>query len=370
MARFTAPSAFDHRQPERTAVLMIQLGTPDAPEAGAVRRYLREFLSDPRVVEIPRLVWSLILNGIILNVRPARSAQKYASIWTDQGSPLMVHTVHQSRRLGEALAALGHDVDVVFAMRYGKPSIPQVMRELRERHVTRLLVLPMYPQYAGSTTATAFDEVFRELMQWRNQPELRLIRGFHSFAPYIDALAGHVEAYWAREGRPDCLLMSFHGVPKRTLMMGDPYHCECLVTARLLATRLGLSRDQYRVTFQSRFGKAEWLQPYTDATLHELGASGISRLDVVCPGFVADCLETLEEIAMEGKESFIEAGGREFRYLGCLNESEALGMALAQLAQSHAAGWPTRRLGPGESALVDQALHERKQRAIELGAER
>jgi ferrochelatase len=255
-------------------------------------------------------------------------------------------------------------------MRYGNPSIPKVMRDLRERNVTRLLVLPLYPQYAGSTSATAFDTVFRELMQWRNQPELRLIRGFHSYAPYIEALASHVEAYWAREGRPDQLMMSFHGVPRRTLLLGDPYHCECLVTARLLATRLNLTRDQYRVTFQSRFGKAEWLQPYTDSTLRELGAAGTGRLDVVCPGFVADCLETLEEIAMEGRETFIEAGGRDFRYLGCLNDSEGFAMAMAQLVESHSAGWPIARLGPGEEARRAQALAERRARAVAIGAER
>jgi ferrochelatase len=370
MARFTAASAFDHGSPERVAVLMVQLGTPDQPETSAVRRYLREFLSDPRVVEIPRLVWAVILNGIILNVRPARSAAKYASIWTEQGSPLAVHTAAQAARLSEALAARGRDVEVAWAMRYGNPSIASVMRGLRERNVTRLLVLPMYPQYAGSTTATAFDEVFRELMQWRNQPELRVIRGFHAHAPYIEALAAHIEAYWAREGRPDQLLMSFHGVPRRTLLMGDPYHCECLVTARLLATRLGLQRDRYRVTFQSRFGKAEWLQPYTDATLRELGAGGTGRLDVVCPGFVADCLETLEEIAMEGEETFHEAGGGEYRYLGCLNGSPDLAAALADLVESHTSGWPTAQPGPGEAARHEQALAERRSRALALGAQR
>lgn len=370
MARFTAASAFDHASPERVAVLMVQLGTPDQPESSAVRRYLREFLSDPRVVEIPRLVWAVILNGIILNVRPARSAAKYASIWTEQGSPLAVHTAAQALQLAQALDARGHDVEVAWAMRYGHPSISTVMRGLRERNVTRLLVLPMYPQYAGSTTATAFDEVFRELMQWRNQPELRLIRSFHTHAPYIEALATHIEDRWARDGRPDQLMMSFHGVPRRTLLMGDPYHCECLVTARLLATRLGLARDQYRVTFQSRFGKAEWLQPYTDATLRELGAARIGRLDVVCPGFVADCLETLEEIAMEGQETFHEAGGGEYRYLGCLNGAPTLATALADLVERHSAGWPTAQAGPGESSRRDQMLAERRARAVALGAER
>ncbi len=369
MSRFSASSAFDHATPARTAVLLVQLGTPDAPETSAVRRYLREFLSDPRVVEIPRLVWALILNGIILNVRPARSAEKYATIWTEQGSPLAVHTANQATRLAEAVSARGMDIEVAWAMRYGRPDISSVMRDLRERNVTRLLVLPLYPQYAGSTTATAFDEVFRELSSWRNQPELRTIRSFHDHGPYIEALARHIEAYWAREGRPDQLVMSFHGVPRRTLLLGDPYHCECLVTGRLLAERLQLAQGSYRVTFQSRFGKAEWLQPYTDQTLRELGSQGVGRVDVVCPGFVSDCLETLEEIAIEGKETFLEAGGGDYRYLGCLNDSPELIAALARLVEAHTAGWPVAVPSADAAAACVHALRARSNRARALGAD-
>ena len=373
--------------PARTAVLLVQLGTPDAPETSAVRRYLREFLSDPRVVEIPRLVWALILNGIILNVRPARSAEKYATIWTEHGSPLALHTVNQAGRLAQALDARGHSIEVAWAMRYGRPSIAQVMRELRERNVTRLLVLPLYPQYAASTTATAFDAVFAELAQWRNQPELRTVRNFHDHPPYIEALARHIEAYWAKEGRPDVLVMSFHGVPRRSLLMGDPYHCECLATGRLLAERLQLNPEQFRITFQSRFGKAEWLQPYTDQTLRELGERHTGRVDVACPGFVSDCLETLEEIAIEGHETFIEAGGRDYRYLGCLNDSPEFISALARLVEQHAGGWPgclhepQAVPGGGERRAVaaadesskascPHALELRRERAVALGAER
>ena len=367
MARYSAANAFEHAMPERTAVLLVQLGTPDAPETSAVRRYLREFLSDPRVVEIPKLVWALILNGIILNVRPARSAEKYATIWTDEGSPLAVHTANQARRLGQALEARGHSIEVAWAMRYGRPSIAQVMKDMRERNVTRLLVLPLYPQYAASTTATAFDAVFAELSGWRNQPELRTIRNFHDYGPYIEALARHVEAYWAREGKPDVLLMSFHGVPRRSLLMGDPYHCECLATGRLLAERLQLSPEQVRITFQSRFGKAEWLQPYTDRTLEELGAKKTGRVDVVCPGFVSDCLETLEEIAIEGRETFIAAGGTDYRYLGCLNDSAEFVSALARLVERHGSGWPGTA---NEPACPHAALASRRERALALGAER
>jgi ferrochelatase len=364
MQRFSSPSAFRHDAPERTAVLLVQLGTPAAPTAAALRPYLREFLSDPRVVEIPRLIWWLILNGIILNTRPARSAQKYASVWTDAGSPLMAHSLRQTEGLREELAARGLNPTVVLAMRYGAPSIPGVLRDLREQGMRRVLVLPLYPQYAGSTTATVIDAVTRELQGWRNLPELRWVRQFHDHPSYLDALAAQVRAAWAQRPPAEKLVMSFHGVPRRTLELGDPYHCECLVTARRLAERLGLSEDRWVVTFQSRFGKAEWLQPYTEPTLIALAESGVRSVDVVCPGFVSDCLETLEEIAMEAKHAFTEAGGTDFNYLGCLNDSPAFIASLADIVSLHTAGWPMSiEQGPDAQALADRA-----QRARRLGA--
>jgi len=364
MQRFSSPSAFHHDAPERTAVLLVQLGTPAAPTAAALRPYLREFLSDPRVVEIPRLIWWLILNGIILNTRPARSAQKYASVWTDAGSPLMAHSLRQTEGLREELAARGLNPTVVLAMRYGAPSIPGVLRDLREQGMRRVLVLPLYPQYAGSTTATVIDAVTRELQGWRNLPELRWVRQFHDHPSYLDALAAQVRAAWAQRPPAEKLVMSFHGVPRRTLELGDPYHCECLVTARRLAERLGLSEDRWVVTFQSRFGKAEWLQPYTEPTLIALAESGVRSVDVVCPGFVSDCLETLEEIAMEAKHAFTEAGGTDFNYLGCLNDSPAFIASLADIVSLHTAGWPMSiEQGPDAQALADRA-----QRARRLGA--
>jgi protoporphyrin/coproporphyrin ferrochelatase len=368
MDRFSSLPSFDHASRPRTAVLLVQLGTPAAPTAAALRPYLKQFLGDPRVVEIPRLVWWPILNGIILNTRPAKSARKYASVWTDEGSPLMAHSKHQTSLLRGALGESGHDVEVALAMRYGEPSIPSVLEDLRKRNVTRLLVLPLYPQYAGSTTATAIDEVTRVLQGWRNLPELRWIRNFHDDPGYIDALAGRVRAAWERDGRGERLVMSFHGVPRRTLELGDPYHCECLVSARLLAERLGLTRDQWVVTFQSRFGKAQWLQPYTEPTLIGLARSGVKRVDVVCPGFVSDCLETLEEIAIEAKHAFIEAGGTDFRYIPCLNDSPAFIDGLAALALRHMVNWPTAALGPEDSVRRDRALVERRARAVALGA--
>ncbi len=370
MSRYTAAREHDHRRPGRTAVLLVQLGTPDAPTAPAVRRYLAEFLSDPRVVEIPRVAWWPLLHGVILRTRPRRSAAKYAAIWTDRGSPLAVHTRVQAELLRGFLGEAGQAIDVRWAMRYGEPSIAGALRALRDDGLERLLVLPMYPQYAASTTATVYDVVFRELAHWRNPPELRLVKHFHDFAPYVEALAEGIERTWRAEGRPERLLMSFHGLPRRALELGDPYHCECHVTARLLAERLGLAEDQWQLAFQSRFGRAAWLQPYTDATLAAWARQGVRRVDVVCPGFVADCLETLEEVAIEGRQTFLAAGGEAFRYLGCPNDSPAFIRALVELVGRHVGGWPVHRLTPPEAAADESRREARRQRAMAAGAPR
>jgi ferrochelatase len=355
---FAQEPRFVHGTRPRTAVLLINLGTPEAPEAGAVRRYLREFLWDPRVVEIPRFVWWPILHGIILTVRPRKSAAKYATIWTEQGSPLMVHSKEQTTLLRGYLGEQGIDAEVVLAMRYGEPSVAGVLEQLRAQNTERVLVVPMYPQYSATTTASVLDAVFAALERTRNVPEVRWVKHFHDDAGYIDALKQSVLAHWKVHGRAQDvggkLVMSFHGVPKRTLLLGDPYHCECQKTGRLLAEALGLGKDDYVVTFQSRFGKAEWLQPYTAPTLHELGSRGVRRVDVMCPGFPADCLETLEEIAMEGKQEFIGAGGQEYRYIPCLNGSPAFIHALARLAQRHMQGWDVAR-GHAEERAAEAA---------------
>lgn len=341
---FLPEPPFVHGRPGRTAVLLVNLGTPDAPEPGPVRTYLKQFLSDPRVVEIPRLLWWPILNGIILTVRPRKSAAKYATIWTPQGSPLKYWSEQQTLLLRGYLGERGLDVKVALAMRYGNPSIPSVLAQLREQQVERLLVLPMYPQYSATTTATVFDAVHADLSQARNVPEVRWVKHFHDDPGYIEALATRIRAYWQQHGRAQDvggkLVMSFHGVPRRTLELGDPYHCECHKTGRLLAQALALGPDEYVVSFQSRFGKAEWLQPYTAPLLEELGHAKARRVDLVCPGFVADCLETLEEIAMEGKEDFIAAGGGEYHYIPCLNDAPSFIHALADLVTSHTQGWP------------------------------
>jgi len=338
--RFQIEPEFIHGTPEKTGILVINLGTPDAPTPSAVRTYLKEFLGDPRVVEIPKVLWWLILNGIILNVRPKKSAAKYASVWLKEGSPLRVYTEKQTALLrgylGDRTQA---PIMVEYAMRYGNPSIPSVLRKMKAQNCQRILLVPMYPQYAASTTATATDSVFSELQAMRNTPALRTIKHFHDDAGYIQASAQNIRNYWTLHGQPDKLVMSFHGLPRYTLQKGDPYHCECLKTGRLIAEALGLRKDQYVISFQSRFGKAEWLKPYTTNTIKELGQQKLARIDVVCPGFPADCLETLEEIALEGKEDFQHAGGGDYRYIPCLNEQADWILALTNLVLENLQGW-------------------------------
>ena len=344
--KFSAEPAFVHGQPPAcaatTAVIYCNLGTPEAPTAAALRTYLAQFLSDHRVIEIPKAVWWLILHGIILRVRPKKSAAKYASIWTADGSPLKVWTARQALLLHGCLGERGHHVVVRYAMRYGQPSIASQLDAFKAEGVTRILVLPAYPQYSATSTASVFDAVYSWAAKTRRIPELRFVNHYHDHPGYIAALASRVQAHWASHGRADKLVMSFHGVPERTLHLGDPYHCECHKTARLLAVQLGLKKEQYLVTFQSRFGKAKWLEPYTEPTLVALAQSGVKSVDVMCPGFTGDCLETLEEIAGEAKEAFMHAGGQSFNYIACLNDSPEWLAALGDIAEQHLSGWPTR----------------------------
>ena len=359
---FSPEPAYVHGSAGSTAVVLCNLGTPDAPSTEALRRYLAEFLSDRRVVEIPRLLWWLILHGVILRVRPAKSAAKYASIWSPEGSPLKVWTDKQAKMLSGYLGERGHRVTVRYAMRYGSPSIASVMDELKAEGVSRVLVLPAYPQYSGPTTASVCDAVYQWALNVRNVPEIRFVNRYHDDPGYIEALARKVQSHWTVHGRPDRLILTFHGVPKRTLLLGDPYHCECLKTARLLTQRLDLQAGQVVVTFQSRFGKAEWLQPYTEPTLVALARQGVGRVDVMCPGFTSDCLETLEEIDQEAREAFLHAGGKEFHYIPCLNDQHEWIVALSNLAIMHMQGWPTRQ--PADVA----ALQAQRERAVAMGA--
>lgn len=326
----------------RTAVLWCNLGSPEAPTAAAVRPYLAEFLSDPRVVEIPGLLWQPLLHGLILRRRPAASAAKYASIWTAEGSPLTVWTRKQAALLQGWLGERGHKVVVLPAMRYGQPSIASQLEALKAGGIDRVLVLQAYPQYSATTTASVIDSANAWGHGARRMLEMRFVNDYHDDPGYIDALAGSVQAHWRQHGRPDRLVLSFHGIPERNVQRGDPYEAQCRRTAMALIERLQWREDAWETTFQSRFGRARWLQPATDATLRALGRAGVGRVDVLCPGFPADCLETLEEIAMEGRAAFLDSGGKEFHYIPALNDDPAWITALAGIAERNLAGWPTR----------------------------
>jgi len=359
---FSTEPSFTHGAPPKaiaaTAILYCNLGTPDAPTAPALRRYLGEFLSDARVVEIPRAIWWLILHGIILRTRPKKSAAKYASVWLPEGSPLKVWTQKQAVMLRGYLGERGHHVEVRYAMRYGNPSIASQLDQLKADGVTRVLILPAYPQYSGTTTASVFDAVYTWAAKVRRIPEFRFINHYHDDAGYIAALADKIRQHWQQNGQAEKLVMSFHGVPERTLHLGDPYHCECHKTARLLAENLDLSKDRYQLTFQSRFGKAKWLEPYTEPTLIKLAQSGVKSVDLVCPGFTGDCLETLEEISMEARHAFLEAGGTAFSYIECLNDSPQWLAALSDLSIRHLGGWDTT-VAADPQALAQTCAHAR-----------
>ncbi len=344
------PPIPEHRSADRIGILLVNLGTPDAPQAGAIRRYLRSFLWDPRVVEIPRALWWMILNLVILPLRPRKLVHSYASIWTPQGSPLLAI----GRNLQQALQQrLGESAAVELAMRYGSPGIDTGIAALRERGANKLLVLPLYPQYSATTTASVFDAVYAVLREQRWPPELRTINSYHDRPDYIDALAASVRRHWDTHGRGDLLMMSFHSIPLRCLELGDPYYCHCRKTARLLAEALSLGPEQYRISFQSRVGRAKWLQPYTDKTVVELAHDGVRTLDVICPGFAADCLETLEEIALRYAQDFKQAGGQQLRYIPALNDQAAHVDALLSLVQQYLQGWGDNAPSATDAAFRD-----------------
>lgn len=358
--KYNGRSDFKHGERAKIGVLITNLGTPEAPTKSALRRYLGQFLSDPRVVEVPRLLWKVILHGVILRIRPARSAKAYQTVWTEKGSPLMFHTQAQRDALAVKLAdEFGDGVEVAFAMRYGQPSIHNAIEGLMQAGVRKLVVLPLYPQYSGSTSASTFDDIAADFTRRRWLPDFRFISHYPDYPPYIAAVAEKIKAHWAEHGRTDKLLFSYHGVPKRYLLEGDPYHCECYKTTRLVAEYLDLGEDEYITTFQSRFGREEWLQPYTDETLKALPAKGVKSVQMVCPGFSSDCLETIEEIGEENREYFIEAGGETYQYIECLNADSAHIDMMAQLVLDNTQGWQ-----PQDLALTTQTA----QRAKELGA--
>ena len=344
---------FEHGRAERVGMLLVNLGTPTDATPASVRRFLKQFLSDPRVVEYPRWLWWLILNGVILRIRPSRSAAAYRKIWTDAGSPLMIYSKGVAAGMQKKLdARLPGAVAVELAMSYGDPSIGDAIDRLLASGARRLLVLPMYPQYSGTTTASVIDAVARKMNKLRWVPEMRFINQYHDEPGYIDALVASIREYWLQHGRGEKLMFSFHGVPRKTLLSGDPYHCQCQKTARLVIEALGLNDDEWILSFQSRVGRDEWLTPYTDETVASLGKQGIGRLDVVCPGFSTDCLETLEEIAMQNAELLIESGGESLHYIPALNDRDDHIGFLSDLVQKHLGGWPV-------SFRDDPAIRER-----------
>ena len=369
MPSYRSNPLYRHGDDDALGVLVVNLGTPDAPTTSAVRRYLAEFLWDPRIVELPRPLWWLILNGVILRVRPSRSAKAYREIWSDDGSPLLVYCKALANGIEDSLRQRGAgNIHVALGMSYGNPSIPSAIDELHAKGARRLVVLPLYPQYSGTTTGSVFDAITSALSERRWVPEFRFINHYHDRDAYLDALAKSVKEHWQAHGRGDKLMFSFHVVPRQTLLDGDPYHCHCLKTARLVTDRLGLAKEDWVLSFQSRVGSAEWLKPYTDETLVELGKAELGTLDVVCPGFSVDCLETLEEIAMQNAELFEESGGGELRYIPSLNDRADHVALLADLVIEHAQGWPEFS-GDLDRATTREALEQSRRRAIEAGAE-
>ena len=331
---------FQHTEIPAVGILLANLGTPDAPDTPSLRRYLREFLLDPRVIEMPRLIWWTILHLFVLTTRPAKSAELYRKVWTQEGSPLLVISRRQAAALQEVLRReVGNPLHVALAMRYGNPSVRAGLRELEEKGCRRILILPLYPQYASVTIGSTFDAVAAELAGWRWVPELRTVNGYHDDPGYIRCLAASLREAWADGGPGEKLLFSFHGIPQRYFEAGDPYFCQCHKLARLTAEELGLPRERWEVAFQSLFGKEEWLKPYTDKTVAAMARSGIRSLDVICPGFSADCLETLEEMDEQNREIFLHAGGERFRYIPCLNDRPDHMRAIADVTLHHLQGW-------------------------------
>jgi ferrochelatase len=359
MPAYRGEPSYEHQSKERLGILVANLGTPDGPDAASVRRFLAEFLSDPRVVEAPRFFWWLALHGVILRTRPSKSSHAYRQIWTEAGSPLLIHT----RAIAETLQArlAQQEAVVALGMTYGNPSIASGLRQLQAQGARRVLILPLYPQYSGTTTGSVFDRVSAELQHWRWIPEVRFVTSYSDEPEYTRAIAMSIREHW-RTHEKTHILFSFHGVPKRYLLAGDPYHCQCHSTARTVAEALELTSDEWSVSFQSQVGREEWLKPYTDELLQTYAKQGPRRITVVCPGFATDCLETLEEIAIRNRETFLAQGGESFEYVPALNATESQIALMLKLIERHTAGW--------RGVSDDAQLAARRARALALGAHR
>lgn len=366
---YSVDRSFEHGRPSAVGVLVVNLGTPEAPTAEALNPYLKQFLWDPRVIELSRPVWWMILNFFVLTTRPKKSAELYAKIWTEEGSPLMIYSQSIVRQMEEKLQAeYGTPIHVALGMTYGEPSVPNAMAELKAKGCDRLLIFPLYSHYSSSSTGASMDAVMKELMTWRRIPELRSVHQYHDDPAYIRALADSVRAHWAEHGQPDKLVTSYHGIPKRYFLNGDPYHCQCHKTTRLLVEELELPRERYEVTFQSLFGREEWLQPYTDVTLEAMARSGIGRVDVMCPGFAVDCLETIDEIGRENRHVFMEAGGKEYHFIPCLNDRPQHVELLTDLMRRNLHGWAVEK--DAWDAEAEQADNQQTRRLADAMAQR
>ena len=339
MATFIGDSEFKHGTKLRIGVLLSNLGTPDKPQRKELRVYLKEFLSDPRVIETPKLIWQIILNGIILNTRPQKSAKNYQKVWTDEGSPLLVILNKQKKLTQDLLKKENLELEFATGMRYGNPSIAKGLEELREKNCNKIIVLPMYPHYCAATTGSTFDAVTKIMQNWRWVPSFRFISTYHDHPDYIKALANSIQKHWDKHGKPDKILFSYHGIPKKYFTKGDPYHCLCSKTTRLVREQMGLTEEFAMTTFQSRFGPEEWLQPYTDKTVEKLAKDKIEHLQIVAPGFSADCLETIEELDGENREIFEEHGGKKFSYIPCLNDQSDHINLIGALIKNELQGW-------------------------------
>ena len=340
MGKYIGEKDYEHGSKEKIGILITNLGTPDAPNKKELKVYLNQFLSDPRVIELPKILWQIILKLVILQIRPSKSAEAYKQIWTDKGSPLLDIANRQLNKIQSSFSSKNENIVFEVGMRYGNPSIPDALLKLQKKQVRRLLVLPMYPQYCAATTGSTFDEVTNVLQKWRWIPEMRFINQYFEEKNYIEALSNSIKSFWKKTSKPQKIIFSYHGIPKRYLTNGDPYHCFCLKTTRLVKEYMGLSDDEIMTTFQSRFGREEWLKPYTSETLKELPKQGITNIHIISPGFSSDCLETLEELEEENKEYFMESGGENYHYIPCLNDHDDHIDVFVNLIKKHIQGWP------------------------------
>ena len=340
MVKYIGEKDYEHGSKEKIGVLITNLGTPDAPNKKELKVYLNQFLSDPRVIELPKILWQILLKLVILQIRPSKSAEAYKQIWTDKGSPLLDIANRQINKIQSSFSSKNENIVFEVGMRYGNPSIPDALIKLQKKQVRRLLVLPMYPQYCAATTGSTFDEVTNVLQKWRWIPEMRFINQYFEEKNYIEALSNSIKSFWKKTSKPQKIIFSYHGIPKRYLTNGDPYHCFCLKTTRLVKENMGLSDDEIMTTFQSRFGREEWLKPYTSETLKELPKQGIKNIHIISPGFSSDCLETLEELEEENKEYFMESGGENYHYIPCLNDHDDHIDVFVNLIKKHTQGWP------------------------------